>query len=80
MGNFFKSLFSSSGEVRNGNRMDDGASKSDLKKFDIFKYDGIRARRMGQLQYAIKCFEEALTMQDDYETMGHLADAYLANH
>lgn len=64
MGNFFKSLFSST-------------KGSD---FDIFKYDGVRAQRMGKLAYAIKCFEEALAIQDDFETMTMLASAYLANH
>ena len=34
--------------------------KQDKKNFDILKYDGIRARNMGKLPYAIKCFEEAV--------------------
>lgn len=67
MGNFFKSLFSSSKEEK-------------TKNFDIFKYDGIRAQRIGQLQYAIKCFEEALNIQDDYETMALLVPAYISAH
>lgn len=80
MGNFFKSLFSSSKEEKAENGADNTVSKADHKKFDVFKYDGIRAQRMGQLPYAIKCFEEALAIQDDYEAMGHLVNAYLAAH
>ena len=81
MGNFFKSLFSSSkeGKTENGNAEIAG-TKIDQKNFDIFKYDGIRAQQIGKLQYAIKCFEEALNIQDDYETMGILVAAYLSAH
>ncbi|MCR4765981.1 MAG: tetratricopeptide repeat protein [Bacteroidaceae bacterium] len=43
------------------------------KEFDILKYDGIRAYRMRRFDYAQKCFEEAIKLQDDYETYGHLA-------
>ncbi len=75
MGNFFKSLFSSKDE-----ETENTTSKTDRKNFDIFKYDGVRAQRIGQLSYAIKCFEEAINIQEDYETMGMLATAYLSNH
>ena len=51
--------------------------KDERRKFDVLKYDGVRARSMGQLPYAIKCFEEALALQADGETMSFLAGAYL---
>lgn len=51
--------------------------KQDKKNFDILKYDGIRARNMGKLDYAIKCFEEAIALNDENETLGLLASAYL---
>ena len=35
------------------------------KNFDILKYDGIRAMRIGKLTYALKCFEEATAIQED---------------
>lgn len=47
------------------------------KKFDILKYDGIRAMRIGKLTYAIKCFEEALSIKEDLEAMQHQANAYI---
>ena len=43
--------------------------KDERRKFDVLKYDGVRARGMGQLPYAIRCFEQALTLQADAETM-----------
>jgi tetratricopeptide (TPR) repeat protein len=76
MGNFFKSLFSSPKEEE----APDTISKNDKKNFDIFKYDGIRAQRMGQIPYAIKCFTEALNIQEDIETMSYLVAAYSSNH
>ena len=47
------------------------------KNFDILKYDGIRAMRIGKLAYAIKCFEEATAIQEDLETMQHQANTYI---
>ncbi|MDD4513991.1 tetratricopeptide repeat protein [Massilibacteroides sp.] len=75
MANFFTSLFSSSVEETT-----DGMSKSDRKKFDILKYDGVRAQKIGKLPYAIKCFTEALAINDDLETMSYLVGAYTMIH
>ena len=36
------------------------------------KYDGIRAHRMHRMDYARKCFEEAIKLQDDFETYAQL--------
>lgn len=52
------------------------AESQKKKDFDILKYDGIRAQRIGKLTYAIKCFKEAIEIQEDMETMSHLATAY----
>ncbi|MDR3142425.1 MAG: tetratricopeptide repeat protein [Tannerellaceae bacterium] len=76
MGNFFKSLFSSS----QAEEAPEKISRNDKKNFDIFKYDGIRAQQMGRLPYAIKCFTEALNIQDDFETMNYLVIAYTNSH
>lgn len=54
-------------------------SKQEKKNFDILKYDGIRARNMHQLPYAIKCFEQALALNEETETMQLLAAAYAAS-
>ena len=47
------------------------------KNFDILKYDGIRAMRIGKLVYALKCFEEATAIKEDLETMQHQANTYI---
>jgi tetratricopeptide (TPR) repeat protein len=76
MGNFFKSLFTSSGTEASV----DEQAKENRKKFDIFKYDGIRALRMGKVQYAVRCYEEALKIEEDIEVLQFLATAYATLH
>lgn len=64
---FFKSLFKA--------KADDPVSeqeKKEQKEFEILKYDGIRAHRMHRMDYARKCFEEAIKLQDDFETYAQL--------
>ena len=51
-------------------------AKKNRKNFEILKYDGIRARSMHQLAYAIKCFEQAIAIDEDPETLQYLAHAY----
>lgn len=69
---FFKSFFSSKPAGQ-----EEEQQKEIQKNFDIFKYDGMRAQRMGRTDYAIKCFTEALGLKEDFETMGYLVQAYL---
>ncbi|MDR2811009.1 MAG: tetratricopeptide repeat protein [Tannerellaceae bacterium] len=76
MGNFFKSLFSSS----EAETSVDEQTKENRKKFDVFKYDGIRALRMGKVSYGVQCFEEALKIEEDIEVLQFLATAYAALH
>lgn len=40
----------------------------------------MRAQRMGRADYAIKCFTEALALQEDFETMGYLAQVYIQSN
>ena len=59
---FFKSLF--------GGKSEDPVEEKEKqiqKEFEILKYDGIRARRLHRMDYARKCFEEAIKLQDDFE-------------
>lgn len=37
----------------------------------------MRAQRMGRPDYAIKCFTEALALQEDFETMSYLSQVYI---
>ncbi len=68
----FKSFFSGKAE-----NTAEEQQKNLRKNFELFKYDGMRAGRMGRLDYAVKCFNEALALQDDFETMGYLAQTYI---
>ncbi|MCD8293053.1 MAG: tetratricopeptide repeat protein [Prevotellaceae bacterium] len=68
----FKSFFSGKAEDPAEEQQ-----KNLRKNFELFKYDGMRAGRMGRLDYAVKCFNEALALQDDFETMGYLAQTYI---
>lgn len=69
---FFKSFFS--GKPANPA---DEKQKNEQKNFEILKYDGMRAQRMGRADYAIKCFTEALAIQEDFETMSYLTQVYI---
>lgn len=68
MANFFKSLFFGEGE--------ETAEVKAQKNFDVLKYDGIKALKVGKTAYAIRCFNEALKIQKDVEVMEHLVTAY----
>lgn len=69
---FFTSFFSGKKD-----KPENENKKMNQKNFEIFKYDGMRAQRMGRLDYAIKCFTEALKLDEDFETMGYLAQVYI---
>ncbi|MCD8290040.1 MAG: hypothetical protein LUC91_00890, partial [Prevotella sp.] len=49
----------------------------DAKNFDVLKYDGVRALRINQNDYAVKCFTHALDIQDDLEVRDYLSQAYI---
>lgn len=63
---FWKSLFQGNNETP-----EEYKQEEENKNFDILKYDGLRAQRMGRYDYAIRCFEEALKLQNDYETLSY---------
>lgn len=68
---FFKSFFSGKSDSPVNEKQ-----KNEQKNFEIFKYDGMRAQRMGRTDYAIKCFTEALAIHKDFETLGYLSQVY----
>ncbi|WP_321479157.1 tetratricopeptide repeat protein [uncultured Bacteroides sp.] len=72
MGNFFKSLFT--GKEIN---QEEEELKKAKKNFEILKYDGLRASRMGRTDYAETCFQKALEIQKDFETMDYLSQLYI---
>ena len=72
MPNFFKSFFSGKSEDPENEKQ-----KTAKKNFEIFKYDGLRVQRMGRPDYAIKCFTEALAIEEDFETLSYLSQLYV---
>ena len=68
MANFFKSLFFGDAE--------ETEEQKAKKNFDVLKYDGIRAARIGKTDFAIRCFNEALKIQEDVEIREQLMNAY----
>lgn len=73
--NLLKKLF--------GNHHDETGEKeteNKEKNFDVLKYDGVRALRTGQYDYAIKCFRHALDINDDLEIHDYLSQALIRNN
>lgn len=69
---FFKTLFT--GKEDTPEEKEQERQRND---FDMFKYDGIQAMRIGQTDFAIQCLQHALDIHDDLETRQHLANALL---
>lgn len=70
--NFLKALFGSKEESP-----EEKKKAEETKNFNVLKYDGVRAMRSNQTEYAIKCFTHALQMQDDLEINDYLSQAYI---
>lgn len=43
------------------------------KDFEILKYDGVKAMRLNQAEYAVKCFDSALHIKDDPEIRDYMS-------
>lgn len=71
---FLKTLFGGREESP-----EEKAEKRREREFDVLKYDGVRARKMGEVKYAIRCFQEALALRNDSETASYLAEALLSD-
>ena len=66
--NFFQKLFGGKEETK-----EEAIVQNDAKDFEVLKYDGVRAMKTGQYDYAIRCFKHALEIQDDLEIHDHLS-------
>jgi len=69
---FWKSLFG--GEQPSP---EEEKKNADERQFDLMKYDGMKALRMGQAEYAEKCLLEALKVRDDIEVRDILSQALI---
>lgn len=70
--NLLKKLFAGNNEPEENVR-----HKNEERNFDILKYDGIRAQRIGKWIYAEKCFKETLNIRPDLETASLLVSTSL---
>lgn len=70
--NIFKALFGGKEENPEEKKRQD-----DAKKFDVLKYDGVKALRMGQSAYAVQCFTHAIDLKDDLECRDYLSQALI---
>lgn len=69
---FWKSFFG--GEPENP---EEEKKNVEAKNFDVFKYDGVKAMRMGQFDYAERCFREAMKIKDDLEVNDYLSQTLM---
>ncbi|MCM1030336.1 MAG: tetratricopeptide repeat protein [Oscillibacter sp.] len=72
MGSFLKSFFGSRADSE-----EKPEEKENERKFNILKYDGVKALKMGKTGYAVRCFKEALNFREEAETLEYLAMAYI---
>jgi len=70
--NIFKALFGSKEE-----NAEEKKKEEEERKFDVLKYDGVRALRMHQAAYAVQCFNHALEIRDDSECRDYLSQALI---
>ena len=70
--NFLKALFGGSDENPAEEKKSD-----EKKKFEMLKYDGVKAMRLGKFDIAERFFLEALKMQEDYEVRDYLSNTYI---
>ena len=66
--NILKALFGSSEQSPEEEKQ----NKTE-RQFDLLKYDGVKAMKIGRANYAVKCFEEALQIHDDLEVRDYLS-------
>lgn len=70
--NLLKKLFG-------GGKSSDDVRREEAKNFGVLKYDGVRALRAQQYDYAVKCFVHALELDGgDLECRDYLSRAYMA--
>ncbi len=70
--NIFKKLFGAKEETPAESK-----AGNEARDFDVLKYDGVRAMRTGQADYAVKCFTHALELKDDLEIRDYLSQVYV---
>lgn len=73
--NFFKALFGGKQESS-----EEKKQQEEARQFDTLKYDGVRAMKSGEIDFAVKCFRHALSMKDDLEIHDYLSQTLIAQN
>ncbi len=73
---FFKRLFGVSAE--NHEKSEEEKKRQEAKDFDTLKYDGVKAMRMHQTDYAVNCFVHALNLKEDLEIRDYISQCYIS--
>lgn len=68
---FFRQLFGGKEETP-----EEKAEKKRLHDFEVLKYDGLKALRMGKAEHAITLLQEALSLAPDMEALSYLVEAH----
>lgn len=69
---FLKSLFNGKVETP-----EEKKKEEESRNFDVLKYDGVKALRMGESAHAVELFNRALSMQEDLEVRDYLSQALI---
>ena len=69
---FWSALFGGSQQTS-----EEEKKEQEARNFDLLKYDGVKALKMGQSEYAVRCFVEALKLKEDLEVHDYLSQALL---
>ena len=69
---FFKSFFGLEEKSPEQQQQEDEA-----RRFDVLKYDGLRAMQTRQMEHTRKCFNAALEVHDDLEIHDYLSQLYI---
>lgn len=72
--NFLKKIFGVASESKEPTKEELKAENE--KNFDILKYDGVKALRIGNCGYAVECLTRALGIKEDLEAVDYLSQAY----
>lgn len=51
--------------------------EQEARNFDLLKYDGVKALKMGRADYAVRCFQHALELQQDLEVHDYMSQALI---
>ncbi|MGN1376413.1 MAG: tetratricopeptide repeat protein [Prevotella sp.] len=70
---FLKNLFG----IGKDENDEEKSQAEEARNFDILKYDGVKALKSHQYEYAVRCLSHALDMRDDLETTDYLSQAYV---